>query len=94
MSRRVPFAALLPGRSHSSRTKPSTLPPSTPGLPMVLFFTPRGAETTQHVIYVGRDKFENEELIGMPHLPFSFLSTNGGAQLMDSSRTSGSMSTS
>lgn len=35
---------------------------------MVLYFTPRGAETTSHVVYVGADKVENEELIahGLP----------------------------
>jgi Skp family chaperone for outer membrane proteins len=30
---------------------------------MVFFFQPRGAEQSKHVIYVGRDKVENEELI-------------------------------
>jgi hypothetical protein len=30
---------------------------------MVLFFYPRGHETSRHFIYMGRDKVENEELI-------------------------------
>ena len=36
---------------------------------MVLYYTPRGAETTGHVVYVGADKHENEHLIqwGLPH---------------------------
>ena len=36
---------------------------------MVLYFTPRGAEVTKHVIYVGADKHENEELIGESGVP-------------------------
>ena len=30
---------------------------------MVFYFTPSGSEATKHVIYVGRDKVENEDLI-------------------------------
>jgi hypothetical protein len=30
---------------------------------MVLYFLPRGHETSGHVIYMGRDKVENEDLI-------------------------------
>ena len=29
---------------------------------MVLYFTPIGAETTKHSLYMGRDKVENEDL--------------------------------
>ena len=28
---------------------------------MVLYFTPSGAETTKHKLYMGKDKVENEE---------------------------------
>ena len=36
---------------------------------MVLYYTPADAATTGHVIYVGRDKVENEDLIkyGLEH---------------------------
>ena len=35
---------------------------------MVLYFTPAGAEKTGHILYMGRDKVENEDLIkwGLP----------------------------
>ena len=35
---------------------------------MVLYFTPSGAETTKHKLYMGKDKVENEDLIkyGLP----------------------------
>ena len=35
---------------------------------MVLYFTPTGAETTKHKLYMGKDKVENEDLIkyGLP----------------------------
>jgi hypothetical protein len=35
---------------------------------MVLYFTPVGAETSKHSLYMGRDKVENEDLSACPML--------------------------
>ena len=60
-------AALVGASDESTRASDSRLARATSA--MVLYYTPRGAETTGHVIYVGADKHENEHLIkwGLPH---------------------------
>ena len=53
--------SFAPRASYARRTRATS--------EMVLYYTPRGAETTGHVVYVGADKHENEHLIqwGLPH---------------------------